>query len=291
MKWFFAITELTLSNDPEHGFIDCIRVAVQSAKENTTLVPHMVFDGQECDFTREMRAAGVNVIFHRLHFYDRLQEAQRKQKPEWPNYMLTAAGAFMRLELPLLEKEDKYVLYTDCDVMFLRDPCVEFCRPEIFAACGQFEPQDYYVDMNSGVMVINLERMGNDLPAMVEFLCDNLYYVSGYDQELLRIFYNQNWSPLSARYNWKPYWGVSDEATIVHFHAGKPPAARHLLDDPAYREHDPVFHTWRHWFFKNTAGYAHYVPLWEEYLRKSRITVPSASEQVDEFDALREEGQ
>ncbi|QHI94978.1 hypothetical protein GT348_00345 [Aristophania vespae] len=222
MKWFFAITEQTLSNDPDHGFIDCIRVAVQSAKENTTLIPHMVFDGQECEFTREMREAGVKVIFHRLHFYDRLLEAQKKQKPEWPNYMMTAAGAFMRLELPLLEKEDKFVLYTDCDVMFLRDPCVEFCRPEIFAACGQFNQQDYYVDMNSGVMVINLERMGNDLPAMVDFLCDNLYHVSGYDQELLRIFYNANWSPLSARFNWKPYWGVNDDATIVHFHAGKP---------------------------------------------------------------------
>ncbi|MXV36556.1 MULTISPECIES: hypothetical protein [unclassified Saccharibacter] len=285
MKWFFAITEQTLSNDPDHGFIDCIRVAVRSARENTTLKPHMVFDGQECDFTREMRELGVTVIFHRIHFYDRLHEAQRRQKPEWPNYMQTAAGAFMRLDLPLLEKEDQYVLYTDCDVLFMRDPQVEFCRPAIFAACGQFGMQDYYTDMNSGVMVMNLERLRNDLPAMIDFLCDNLYYISGYDQELLRVFYNAQWSPLSARFNWKPYWGVNDDAVIVHFHAGKPPAARHLLDDPAYREHDPVFHTWRHWFFQNPAGYAHYVPRWEEFLRMS--TSPPA-DTVDEFDAMRE---
>ncbi|MXV45284.1 hypothetical protein GS501_09595 [Saccharibacter sp. 17.LH.SD] len=285
MKWFFAITEQTLSNDPDHGFIDCIRVAVRSARENTTLLPHMVFDGQECDFTREMREMGVTVIFHRIHFYDRLHEAQRRQKPEWPNYMQTAAGAFMRLDLPLIEKEDQFVLYTDCDVLFMQDPNVEFCRPEIFAACGQFGAQDYYTDMNSGVMVLNLERIRNDLPAMVDFLCDNLYHISGYDQELLRIFYNAQWSPLSARFNWKPYWGVNDDAVIVHFHAGKPPAARRLLDDPAYREHDPVFHTWRHWFFQNPAGYAHYVPRWEEFLRMS--TTPPA-DTANEFDAMRE---
>lgn len=285
MKWFFAITEQTLSNDPDHGFIDCIRVAVRSARENTTLKPHMIFDGQECDFTREMRAAGVQVIFHRLHYYDRLHEAQRRQKPEWPNYMQTAAGAFMRLELPLIEQEDKFVLYTDCDVMFMRDPQLEFCKPGIFAACGQFGHQDYYTDMNSGVMVMNLERLGNDLPAMVDFLCDNLYHIAGYDQELLRVFYNAQWSPLSARFNWKPYWGVNDDAVIVHFHAGKPPAARHLLDDPAYREHDHVFHTWRHWFFHNPAGYAHYVPHWEEFLRQSSTPLVDT---VDEFDALRQ---
>ncbi|MCX5616576.1 hypothetical protein NQF87_06255 [Bombella sp. TMW 2.2559] len=288
MKWFFAITEATLGNDPDHGFIDCIRVAVQSARENTTLIPHMVFDGNECDFTREMRAAGVNVIFHRLHFYDRLLDAQRRLKPEWPNYILTAAGAFMRLELPLLEQDDQYVLYTDCDVMFMKDPQVEFCKPEIFAACGQFGKQDYYVDMNSGVMVMNLERMRRDLPAMVDFLCDNLDYVAGYDQELLRIFYNAQWSPLSARFNWKPYWGVDDHATIVHFHAAKPPAARHLLDDPAYREHDHVFHAWRHWFFQNPAGYGYYVPQWEAYLEKARQEY--RPDMVNEFDALRIDG-
>lgn len=288
MKWFFAITEKTLSNDPDHGFIDCIRVAVQSARENTNLIPHMVFDGNPCAFTEEMERSGVKIIYHRIHFYDKLKLAQEKQKPEWPNYMDTAAGAFMRLDLALLEKEDQYVLYTDCDVMFLKNPNMDFCKPEIFAACGQFGQQDYYSDMNSGVMIINLKRIRNDLPAMVEFLCDNFAYISGYDQELLRIFYNGHWSPLSAKFNWKPYWGVNEDARIVHFHGPKAPASRNILNDHHYRENDPVFHTWRHWFFQNIPGYEAYVPMWEIFLERSKSNDDICSDETFEFDCVRE---
>ncbi|NLI27129.1 MAG: hypothetical protein GX413_07040 [Acetobacter sp.] len=287
MKWFFAITEQTLAHDPDHGFQDCIRAAVYSAKQNTTLQPHMLFDGTECAFTREMQSCGVEVIFHRIHFYDQLAEARVKQKPEWPNYMQTAAGAFMRLDIPLIENEDKHVLYTDCDVLFLKDPQLEFCKPELFAACGQFGHHDYFSDMNSGVMVLNLDRIRNDLPALVNFLCDNFNFISGYDQELLRVFYNGKWDPLSAKYNWKPYWGVNDDARILHFHGPKAPASRQLLNDATYREHDPVFHTWRHWFFQNPGGYNHYVPMWELAL-DAATAIDTASGTISEFDAARD---
>ncbi|QNT77968.1 glycosyltransferase family protein [Entomobacter blattae] len=268
MKWFFAITQETLNNDPDHGFSDCIKVAILSAKKNTTLEANLLFDGNECDFTQEMKSFGVNVIYHRITFYDKLQQAQTQQRPEWPNYMQTAAGAFLRLDIPLIERVEKYVLYTDCDVLFLKNPQLDFCKPEIFAACGQFGQQDYYSDMNSGVIILNLERLRNDYLALVEFMCDNFRYISGYDQELLRIFYNQNWSPLSSKYNWKPYWGENENTCIVHFHGPKAAASRKLLEDATYRENDPSFHTWRHWFFQNTSGYAHYVPLWENYLKE-----------------------
>ena len=289
MKWFFAITQDTLENDPDHGFIDCIKVAVLSAKKNTNLVPNLIFDGEECKFTQQMRSLGVNVIFHRISFYEKLRIAQEQQRPEWPKYMQTAAGAFMRLEIPLIELEDKYALYTDCDVMFMENPDIDFCKPEIFAACGQFGQHDYYSDMNSGVMILNLDRIRNDYPAMIEFMCDNFHHISGYDQELLRIFYNQNWSPLSAKYNWKPYWGAKNDAKIIHFHGPKAPASRKLLNDPTYREHDPAFHTWRHWFFQNPGGYGHYVPMWENYLfefNQMETSLDSAIN-IDEFDHVR----
>ena len=80
MKWFFAITQDTLENDPDHGFIDCIKVAVLSAKKNTNLVPNLIFDGEECKFTQQMRSLGVNVIFHRISFYEKLRIAQEQQR-------------------------------------------------------------------------------------------------------------------------------------------------------------------------------------------------------------------
>jgi lipopolysaccharide biosynthesis glycosyltransferase len=270
VKWYFAITAETLTADEDHGFKDCIYVAVRSALKNTTLRPHLLYDGAHDEFTKGMESLGVTVIRHRLSFFDRLQIAQREQMPEWPHYMRTAAGAFLRLDIPRVEFEDDFVLYTDCDVMFTNSIDLNFCRPEIFAVAGQFEKKSYYSDMNSGVMLINVQRIRRDLPALVDFLCNNFYDVHGYDQELLRLFYNARWDPLSACYNWKPYWGGSDKANIVHFHGPKPAAARKLIDDHGYRIDDPVFHTWRHWFFQNVPGYEHYVPLWEDFRKTDR---------------------
>lgn len=36
-KWYFAITHATLDSDPDQGFRDCIRVAVESARRHTSL--------------------------------------------------------------------------------------------------------------------------------------------------------------------------------------------------------------------------------------------------------------
>ena len=272
MKWYFAITADTLTADEDHGFKDCIHVAVGSALKNTHLKPNLLYDGAPDQFTDDMTRLGVNVIHHRLSFYERLQKAQREQRADWPNYMKTAAGAFLRLEIPRVEFEDDFVLYTDCDVMFTGDVDLDFCRPEIFAVSGQFKQDAYYTDMNSGVMVINVQRVRRDMPAMVDLLCNNFNQVGGYDQELMRLFYNGRWDPLSPRYNWKPYWGASSTADIVHFHGPKPNAARKLLDDPAYRKDDHVFHTWRHWFFENVEGYRHYSRLWED-IREPRQAI------------------
>ncbi|QCE32705.1 hypothetical protein FAI41_03420 [Acetobacteraceae bacterium] len=291
MKWFFAVTQDMIFNEPiagttaDFGFADCVRVAVQSAKENTSLLPHMIFDGEPCSFTKEMEMAGVKVIFHRLHWYDRLKETQNLQKPEWKHYMSKAAGAFMRLELPLLEQEDQYVLYTDYDVLFAKDFDLSFCKPEIFAAGGQFWQHDYYNDMNAGVMVLNVERIRHDLPALIEFMCDNFTHISGYDQELLRIFYGKNWMPLSPKFNWKPYWGINDQAQIIHFYGPKPLLAHKFLENPNYNNRQIFFHNWSHLFHQNPEGYSYYVRQWEEYLHKANSQ--QQNPEIAAFDAVR----
>ena len=268
-KWYFAITQQTLDADPDQGFRDCVRAAVASAKEKTDLRPHMIYDGPEDAFTQEMRNAGVTVIFHRLSFHERLSLAQRHQKPEWPDYMRTAEGAFMRLEIGIIETEDPYVLYTDCDVMFERDVSIAHLQPEIFAVAPQFKTDAFFDDINCGVMVINVARMRRDRDALVEFMCENFARVAGYDQELLQLYYKNRWDPLSAIYNWKPHWGAEPRARIVHFHGPKPVAAAKLLANNDYRRDDPVFQTWRHWFFVAPHGYDHYVRRWLDLLRQA----------------------
>ena len=93
-------------------------------------------------------------------------------------------------------------------------------------------------------------------------MCENFGRIAGYDQELLQLYYKGRWDPLSPVYNWKPHWGAQPRARIVHFHGPKPEAARKLLQNPEYRMDDPVFQTWRHWFFVAPEGYEYYVKRW-----------------------------
>ena len=265
MKWYFSITEETLTADADHGFIDMIRVAVASARANTSLRPHLLYDGNEGFFTDEMRAAGVTVIRHRISFYDQLEHAQKRLRPDLPDYMRTAAGAFLRLDIPNIETQDEFILYTDCDVMFLADPGLQDFRPTTFTVASQFDLYGHHKEINSGVMLMNVSRLRRDLPALLDFGCDMIHTMQGYDQEFLRVFYNGKWDPLSPKYNWKPYWGTDPMARIVHFHGPKPAAARKLIRDETYRQDDPVFQAWRDLFFQNPDGYRHYVDQWNSF--------------------------
>jgi lipopolysaccharide biosynthesis glycosyltransferase len=259
MKWFFAVSDISMDHH-DHDFRALIRSAVNSARANTRLIPHMIFDGPEGSFTEEMRALGVIVIRHRISFYDRLEAAQSVQRPDWTSYMYVASGALLRLEIPLLEQTDAFVLYTDCDVVFLKDPELEHLRPDVFAVAPERQ-QGSHEDMNSGVMVMNLPRLRADLPALVTFLCDNFAVVSGFDQEAYRHFYRGAWSALTSDHNWKPYWGVNPDARIVHFHGPKPPAIRKLMADPNYGAPD----VWRQLYFQDVASYRHWLSMWQRY--------------------------
>lgn len=259
MKWFFALSERSWDHH-DHDFRALVRSAVQSAARNTRLKPHLIFDGDEGPFTQEMRDMGVTVIRHRLSFYDRLEAAQRAQRPDWHPYMFVASGAMLRLDIPILETEEDFVLYTDCDVLFLQDPALDTLRPEIFAVAPERQ-QASHADMNSGVMVMNLPRLRQDLPRLIDFICTHFATINGFDQEAYRVFYKGAWSGLPLQYNWKPYWGINPDAKILHFHGPKPAAVRKLVADPAY----PAPDVWRQLFNSDADAYRHYLGLWDEF--------------------------
>ncbi|WP_428377514.1 hypothetical protein [Lichenicoccus sp.] len=284
MQWYFCVTGNTLTANVEQGFPDMIRAAVASAAANTDLRPHMIFDGEACDFTREMADAGVTVIFRRLSFYAELEHAQRRLLPGMTQWMATAAGAFLRLDIPRIELVEDFVLYTDCDVIFLQNPDLGRFRPTTFAAASQFDlyghdirhpSRQNYAELNSGVMLMNVDRMRKDLPALIDLACDMLHTIRGYDQGALEQFYMGQWTPLSPKYNWKPYWpGIDPCARIIHFHGPKPVAALKLLADRDYRLHDDSFHEWRGLFLQNPEAYEFYTNAWSGFLAAGRAPGP-----------------
>jgi hypothetical protein len=251
MNWYFAISESSLDR-PGHDWRNMIRVAVHSAMNNTQLVPHMIFDGPENDLTRELSLLGVKVIFHRVSIYDSLM----KYGKNIPDYLPIASGAFLRFDIPFIEMTAKYVLYTDCDVLFLTNPDFgNAAEPLFFAATAQ-AARDPLVDMNSGVMLINVEAMRAISSELISFTKKNLHL--GLDQEILREYSHGKYTPMDLVLNWKPYWGVNPAAQIIHFHGPKPTLSNNFILT-VIAEMDPI---WKSLYSNDPVGYAVYNRLW-----------------------------
>ena len=257
MKWYFALSGSSIDRN-DHDWLDLVRVSVRTALQNTSLVPHMLFDGDPCDFTDEMTSAGVKVIFHRVSFDDALEAFNPH---EW--YLPIMRGCFLRVEIPLIETEDDYVLYTDCDVMFLKDIIIEQ-KPEYFAACSERHKDDYS-DLNSGVMLLNIRTMRECLPEFTQFIRDNIT-TSTSDQPLYAAFFANKYESLNPQYNWKPYWGVADEPKILHWHGPKPVIVQKILENPAIGT-API---WKELVMEDPTGYRFYLEAWDKQIAAIR---------------------
>lgn len=227
MHWFFALTEASTAF---RQYAEMVMVAVHTAQRHTSLVPHCIYDGSENEFTEWLAKREVRIVRHRSFVHDQLVElGQRKGNP---HLAAALAGAFSRVELPDLVTrlgDPARILYTDCDVMFLDEVVPELEA----AACDQFavapeSAQDDYVNMNTGVMLMNTPRLRESLPAFREYILANLEALEreSWDEAAYRWFYRDAngpvWDRLPPELNWKPYWGRSDAAKIIHFHGPKP---------------------------------------------------------------------
>ena len=98
---------------------------------------------------------GVTIIHHQVSI------GQYFKRHATPDYLLLIAlGAYLRTDIPDIEREDEMVLYTDCDVLFLREPTVPSVIPHYFSCAPEFDPSDYNA-INTGVMWMNLNNSLN----------------------------------------------------------------------------------------------------------------------------------
>jgi hypothetical protein len=260
MKWFMAL------NQRSEGFADyalMMQVAILSAERHTSLEPHVMFDGVECELTEWLRARKIPVHAIRSRLFDALERHALATND--PGYLATAAGAFLRLELPSLlasSGDDRFVLYTDCDVMFVRDVTgeIERTRPLLFAVAPEFD-QVNYRRMNSGVMVMNLPNLRRVDRPFFAYARRNLATLSAFDQGAYRTFFRVPlvrrplWSRLPLSLNWKPYWGADPGAGIVHFHGPKPLFAADFADGRGLEPHRKLV----------APAFFEYARQWEEY--------------------------
>jgi hypothetical protein len=217
MKWYFVLNE-----QAHKSYFDVAKLAVLSCLETTSLQPHLLFDGSDSPFTDWMREKGAIVHLCQVPFINELYErkGERGLNPD------AARGAYLRVMIPLIEKEDQYVLYTDTDVIFRSDPTkvLQSYKPTFIGATIEADQQDLSF-FNSGVMLLNVSSLQLCSKAFIEFITQNLPKWNGFspnDQGAYNYFFRGVWQEISNLLNWKPYWGVNDNALIVHYHGNRP---------------------------------------------------------------------
>lgn len=246
MKWYFAC------NDKSKEYEPLIKAAVTSAIKNTTLKPHFIYDGKPNDFTKWLEERGVKIIYHRSNLYSVLEKKYKG------NDLKISTGAYLRCDIPMLETEDDYVLYTDCDVIFLKDIVNINPKPEYFCCAPEVDIENDKI-FNTGVMYMNIKNLRKTYNGFCRFIKWNLWRLVTWDQTAYQLYYGKKCSPLDLKYNHKIYWGIDENAVIIHYHGAKPTM---FTDEETIKNMD-YFNGLL--YGKNPESYKYYLEMFKEY--------------------------
>jgi len=255
MKWFFAYAD-----DNFHHYTKLIKVAVVTAQKNTDLELHCVYDGQPSDITVWLEQQGVSVIYHRSYLDEDIVRVFGKGPSRG------GRGAFLRVDIPkiLVERgfDDEFVLYTDCDVMFMNNvDGLQRIKPEYFACAPEFDPNEWsYV--NSGVMLMNLKNLYRTYEGFCSYIRRSMNKEWTWDQTAYNLYYCKKITKLPLEYNWKPYWGDSSDKKIIHFHGPKPMQLEQIKDGTAEQILCDLFN-------RNKDTYYELFDIWNEYYKET----------------------
>lgn len=215
MRWYFAIDEA--GGMGETGTL--ARLAVLSARATGGLEPVLLYYGARTVFTEWMERHGVRVVDTAPSFLGHIENAIAAG-----TYKPHSIGHWLRVAVPQVEQEHEHVLYTDCDVMFLRSFDWSQLRPKVFAAAPEFNPNNWNY-FNAGVMVLNVPAMRATYPAFEDLIKSRIGSDGSYrydDEIALNEAYRGLWERLDPLFNWKPYWELNQNVAIMHFHGPKP---------------------------------------------------------------------
>ncbi|HEX7388969.1 MAG TPA: hypothetical protein VF286_02580 [Acidiphilium sp.] len=214
MRWYFGIDEAGSAGDAGlHA-----RLAVRSAALAGGLEPRLLYHGARNDFTAWMERNGVTVIDAEPPCLDAMREAEARG-----TFRAYSTGHWLRLAIPLIDRDADFALYTDCDIAFLCPVDWRAFRPRVFAAGPEFAPNAWNY-FNSGVMVLNLATLRTTQSAFEAALRAGLASNDASqldDQVALNQAYRGQWDRLDPGLNAKPYWPHDPRAGILHFHGPK----------------------------------------------------------------------
>lgn len=226
MKVYFTLTD-GVENSPIN--LDMLNVALKSARENTSLKLYALYDGTVDDKAYKIfKANGVNITLCKCSFADKLEYYYEQSGTE--NLRLSTKrmlGCFMKFDISLYEKEDEVVLYSDIDTMFMKDAPWDSFNIKRLGVAPEFE-KDYdiikgYRYFSAGIMMINVPELRKRREKLFEMLDNKIEpYQECWDQGFWNELYKDDFEELGLEFNWKPYWGINKNASIIHIHGFKP---------------------------------------------------------------------
>lgn len=229
MKCYFALSDDVSNNDAYYWMFVA---ALNSARKNTTLDLHCLYDFRKKNtenieddrIYQLLKAYQVAIHLATIDFEAELLSVYTDEYLKLHN--ITRNSLYSRfLRFMIADKDDEYVLYSDTDVLFLRD--ITFGAfdsvPKTVGACAEESNNYHYTNFNAGVMLINLSYYKQVKTTFLSWIAQGRHAKGECcDQGYLNEICERDFVKLSNSFNWKPYWGINPEAYIVHLHGMKP---------------------------------------------------------------------
>lgn len=221
------------TNDKSESTYPLLTVAINSLQANTTLIPYVIWSGSmDHPMVNWLISKNVNIVNHELSFkndikhfnFNKVDYTNKLLGNMYKHYKEYYNSNFIemdsiRIDIPLLF-DDNYVMYVDCDVIFLKDIKLEPFSEPLAAVLRQ--PENFF---NNGVMILNLSELQKDLASFLRFYKDSNYSFkigNNTTQGAYNTFYKDRVHGLSKDMNHFVFNGINHDAQIVHFAGPKP---------------------------------------------------------------------
>lgn len=231
MKCYFALSDNVSNRDDYYYMFEC---SLESAKRNTTLDLHCLFDYRKT-YTQKIEDDLIyqlllkyNVTIHicSIDFESELLNVYTDDYLKEINVTKSSLySRFLRFMIADIEKDDEYIFYVDTDVIFLKDIKIDDFNklPNTIAVCPEFVNSYHYTYFNAGIMLINMNSYKKAKKELINLLKQKIKAkIECCDQGYLNLIYKNNFTKINNNFNWKPYWGINSDASLIHLHGLKP---------------------------------------------------------------------
>ena len=216
MHWFF-----NCNNYDERA----IKALVFSGfKHNPHFIPICIWDepkkNKQIGLRNWLEERGVLIVDHKPILdlskqFDIIKQASDNMG--WDINPLTVNGCWQKVDVPKLcydlEINDKYVLLTDPDCLWVDTFNLEEKPPILAAACEE-EPFEHYI--SGGIYVWNIPRAINDYNHFLFYCMQNFDKLGhGDNVAYLKYYGYKNLTILSPDWNYKSYWKKLDDGYLL----------------------------------------------------------------------------